>query len=57
VLFGALALFLVMGGAVGELIYTTGNVDLSEYSRLLAVDRLPAAPRSEGKLSTEPTDV
>jgi glycosyltransferase involved in cell wall biosynthesis len=57
VLFGALSLFLVMGGAVGELIYTTGNVDLSEYSRLLAVDRLPATPRSEEKLATEPADV
>ncbi len=33
---GAAALFLVMGGAVGELIYVTGDLDLSEYSRLLA---------------------
>ena len=39
VLFGALALSLVMGGAVAELVYATGNIDLSEYSRLLAVDR------------------
>jgi glycosyltransferase involved in cell wall biosynthesis len=37
VLFGALALFLVMGGAVGELVYATGDVNLSEYSRMLAV--------------------
>ena len=38
VLLGALTLFLVMAGAVAELIYATGSVDLSEYSRLLAVD-------------------
>jgi len=38
VLFGALAIFLIMGGALGELIYATGNVDLTEYSRLLAVE-------------------
>jgi glycosyltransferase involved in cell wall biosynthesis len=38
-MFGAVALFLIMGGAVGELVYVTGNLDLSEYSRLLAVDR------------------
>lgn len=38
-MFGALALFLIMGGAVGELIYSTGNIDLTEYSRLLATDR------------------
>jgi glycosyltransferase involved in cell wall biosynthesis len=35
-LLGALGLFLIMGGAVGELIYLTGNIDVSEYSRLLA---------------------
>jgi glycosyltransferase involved in cell wall biosynthesis len=56
VLFGALALFLIMGGAVGELIYTTGNVDLSEYSRLLAVDRVPAVHRRRN-VSAEPEDV
>jgi glycosyltransferase involved in cell wall biosynthesis len=37
VLFGALALSLIMGGAVGELVYATGEIDLSRYSRLLAV--------------------
>lgn len=36
---GALAMFLVMGGAVGELIYRTGDIDLTEYSRLLASER------------------
>ncbi|HEX9706185.1 MAG TPA: glycosyltransferase family 2 protein [Steroidobacteraceae bacterium] len=40
VLYGALALFLLMGGAVGELVYATGNVDLTEYSRLSAVSRM-----------------
>ena len=35
VLYGALAMFLLMGGAVGELVYATGNVDLAEYSRIL----------------------
>ena len=49
VLFGALALFLIMGGAVGELIYTTGNVDLSEYSRILAMPRHEAANRKPGR--------
>ena len=39
VLFGALGMSLVMGGAVGELIYATGNIDLSEHARLLAVER------------------
>ncbi len=39
VLFGALALFLIMGGAVGELIYATGDVDLVQYSQLLATER------------------
>src|SRR5690606_21447148 len=37
VLLAALSLFLLMGGAVGELIYATGDVDSSGYSRLLAV--------------------
>lgn len=38
-LFGALAFFLLLGGAVGELVYATGNVDLTKYSRLSAVRR------------------
>jgi glycosyltransferase involved in cell wall biosynthesis len=38
-LFGALAFFLVLGGAVGELVYATGNVDLTRYSRISAVRR------------------
>jgi glycosyltransferase involved in cell wall biosynthesis len=38
-LFGALAFFLVMGGAVSELVYKTGDADLSSFSRFLAVSR------------------
>jgi glycosyltransferase involved in cell wall biosynthesis len=45
VLFGALAFFLLLGGAIGELIYATSHVDLAEYSRLLAVDRRRAVER------------
>jgi len=33
---GALALFLIMGGAVAELVYVTGDLDLSRYAGLLA---------------------
>lgn len=55
VLFGALALFLIMGGAVGELIYTTGNVDLSEYSRILAMPRHSAANRKSGRAASGET--
>jgi glycosyltransferase involved in cell wall biosynthesis len=36
VLFGALAIFLIMGGALGELVYTTGDVDMSRYPLLTA---------------------
>jgi glycosyltransferase involved in cell wall biosynthesis len=43
---GALAMFLVMGGAVGELIYATGDIDLTEYSRLLASERTQTASLS-----------
>ncbi len=38
VLFGALGMSLIMSGAVGELVYATGDIDMSEYSRLLAID-------------------
>ena len=53
VLFGALAFFLIMGGAVGELIYATGNTDLTRLSRLLAVTR-DLSPRSEPRPSRRP---
>lgn len=36
VLFGALAFFLVMGGALGELIYKTGDLKLGQLSSLTA---------------------
>jgi glycosyltransferase involved in cell wall biosynthesis len=38
-LFGALAFFLVMGGAVSELVYKTGDADLTSFSRFLATSR------------------
>lgn len=38
-MFGAVGLFLIMSGAIAELVYVTGSLDLSEYSRLLAADR------------------
>jgi glycosyltransferase involved in cell wall biosynthesis len=37
VLLAALAFFLLMGGALGELIYSTGDMDMSRYSGLTAV--------------------
>lgn len=37
VLFGALGMSLIMSGAVAELVYATGDIDMLEYSRLLAV--------------------
>lgn len=36
ILYGALAIFLLLGGAVAELVYATGDIDLSEFSRFLA---------------------
>jgi hypothetical protein len=38
-LFGALGFFLIMGGAVGELVYATSDIDLAKYARMLAVER------------------
>jgi glycosyltransferase involved in cell wall biosynthesis len=51
VLFGALAMSLIMGGAVGELVYATGEIDLSRYSRLLAVSHSVGrrAPKGKGQ--------
>jgi glycosyltransferase involved in cell wall biosynthesis len=37
VLLASLVFFLVMGGALGELIYTTGDTDMSHYSGITAV--------------------
>ena len=53
VLFGALGMSLIMGGAIGELIYATGNIDLSEYARLLSVERfnsVQAGPQAVSSL-------
>ena len=56
-LFGALALFLIMGGAVGELIYATGDVDLAKYSQLLAAERAEVLRVPSSELSgQEPSD-
>jgi glycosyltransferase involved in cell wall biosynthesis len=57
VLFGALALFLILGGAIAELVYATGDVDLAEYSRLLAFDRTHAPRRTGSSAPSELTDV
>ena len=55
ILFGALAMSLIMGGAVGELVYATGDIDLSGHSRLLAVQRTAASrPFDENEASMEP---
>ena len=56
VLFGAVAIFLVMSGAVGELIYATGNVDLSAYSRLLAIVRIDNAQHDDYQADTAEPD-
>lgn len=51
VLFGALAIFLILGGALAELIYKTGNTNLGQLSSLTATSH--AAQRAE---PTEITD-
>lgn len=40
-LYGSVAIILVMGGAVAEMIYASGDIDLSEYSRLLVKSQIP----------------
>jgi glycosyltransferase involved in cell wall biosynthesis len=57
VLCGALAIFLVLGGAVAELVYVTGDSDLSKYAGLLAtkyviVDSGVRAIEKSGSLNT-----
>lgn len=55
ILFGALGMSLIMGGAVGELVYATGDIDLSGYSRLLAVQRTGTSQLfDENEASMEP---
>lgn len=55
-MFAALALFLILGGAVGELVYKTGKVDLSEFSQLLTVERLPRERTPAGVSSISERD-
>jgi len=47
ILLASLAFFLVMGGALGELIYTTGDTDMSRYSGITAVRSARAARRPD----------
>lgn len=53
-LLGALAVFLVMGGALGELIYTTGDVDMSRYSGITAVTFREHRERATGAPAGSP---
>jgi glycosyltransferase involved in cell wall biosynthesis len=57
-MFGALAIFLVFGGAVGELIYATGDLEVKGFSGLLAreVNGVPARSGSEQEIN-ETSDV
>lgn len=56
VLLGALAFFLLMGGALGELIYSTGDLDMSRYSGITAIsvrrNAAPAGGRGAGDRGT-----
>jgi glycosyltransferase involved in cell wall biosynthesis len=54
ILYGALAIFLILGGAVAELVYATGDIDLSGFAKLLAKTRVGAArPDSIGVNSSD----
>ncbi|MGD8854383.1 MAG: glycosyltransferase family 2 protein [Gammaproteobacteria bacterium] len=57
VLFGALAFFLLMGGALGELIYKTGDLKLGQLSsltaRFLAQEETGASGPVDGDLQSE----
>ena len=54
-MFGALAIFLVFGGAVGELIYATGDPEVKGFSRLLAREVTGMAERSGSEQSRDET--
>ena len=54
VLLGALAFSLVMGGALGELIYTTGDTELSHNSRVMAVPFTEHGGHASGHASYSP---
>jgi hypothetical protein len=49
VLLGALAMFLVLGGALGELVYSTGEVDMSRFCGLTAATFLERGERAAGE--------
>lgn len=55
-LYGAVAILLIMGGAVAELVYATGDIDLSKYSRLLAVHKIPSREHQPSSASSSETD-
>jgi glycosyltransferase involved in cell wall biosynthesis len=48
VLLGALAIFLIMGGALGELVYETGDVDMSRFAQTTARSRVEWKAVSDG---------
>jgi glycosyltransferase involved in cell wall biosynthesis len=48
VLLGALAIFLIMGGALGELVYVTGDVDMSRFAQTTARSRVEWNAVSDG---------
>lgn len=55
---GVLGLFLIMSGAIGELVYSTGSIDLSEFSRLLASSHTTESEKTSlHATSSEPYDV
>jgi glycosyltransferase involved in cell wall biosynthesis len=48
VLLGALSIFLLLGGALGELVYSTGDVDMARFCGLSAATFLERGGRSRG---------
>ena len=55
-LYGAVAIILVMGGAVAELVYVTGDIDLSKYSRLLAKNQIPSLSHQSSPATSSESD-
>ena len=54
-LYGAVATILIMGGAISEMIYATGDINLSEYSTLLAKSQIPSS--TDQSISTSTSEV
>ena len=50
VLFGALGLFLVFGGAVGELIFSTGSDSFTRLQKPVIVEHIGAQPDSDSEI-------